>query len=255
MSDFNHKIAFIIGKSVSTMAGIARDLHTAGMLIVLGHTPSDADAVAQIAAPLDARTVTLSVDHPDALDSEIAAVGQVDMVIIVPGWFKSVAFLDSTSADWDAALHDNFEQSVYAIRAAGKHLQAQGHGSILVLSSVAALTSLADLSVVSTSLAALHVVARLAAVELAPHGVTVNVVTMGWIPDEWTSDYLNAATQPTIEQVIPMQRLGTFADIAGVCRLLASDDARYITGAVLSVDGGYGLMKASTPPPPRKVSL
>ena len=253
MSDFNNKIALIIGKSLSTMEGVARELHAAGMEIILGHAPTDVDNVARSAALLNARTVALSVDNPETLDAEIASVGQVDMVIIVPGWFKSVSFLDSTPADWDAALHDNFEQSTYAIRAAGKHLQTQGRGAILIMSSVAALTSLVDLSVVSTSLAALHVIARLAAVELAPFGVTVNVVTMGWTPDEWASDYLNPAARPLIEHVIPMQRLGTFADIAGVCRLLASEEARYITGAVLSVDGGYGLMKASTPPPPRKV--
>lgn len=250
MPDFNSKIALIVGQSLSTMTGVAQELHAAGIQIVLGHAPADAAAVAQIAVPLNARTISLSLDQPDVLDAEVAALGQVDMVIIVPGWFKALAFLDSTPADWDAALHINFEQSVYILRAAGKHLQTQGRGSILVLSSVAALTSLVDLSVVSTSLAALHVIARLAAVEQAPFGVTVNVVTMGWTPDTWTSDYMNPATQPAIEQAIPMQRLGTFADIAGVCRLLVSDEACYITGAVLSVDGGYGLHKASTPPPP-----
>ncbi len=250
MTDLNSKTALIIGKSLSTSTGIAQELRNAGLQLIFGHDSSDADTVAQIASPLNARTVALSLDDPDSLDSEIAAVGQVDMVVIVPTWFKQVSFLQSTAADWDAALHDNFEQSTYVIRAVGKHLQAQGRGgNILVISSVAALTSLVGLSVVSTSLAALHVIARLAAVELAPHRITVNIIAMGWIQDEWASDYLNASTQPLIEQVIPMQRLGTFADIAGVCRLLASDEARYITGAVLSVDGGYGLHKASTPPP------
>ena len=253
MNNSSHQTALIIGQSLSICAGIAGELHGAGMAIIIGHTPQDAEAAASIAAPLNARTVILNLDEPDVLDTQVAAIGSVDMVILVPGWFKSVAFLDSTPADWDAALHDNFEQHVYALRAAGKHLQKQERGSILVLSSAAALTSLVDLSVVSTSLAALHVAARLAAVELAPHNVTVNVIAMGWIPDAWNSDYLNAATQSIIEQVIPMQRLGTFADLAGVCRLLASDDARYITGAVLSVDGGYGLHKASIPPPPRKI--
>lgn len=253
MNTITNQTALIIGQSLSNCAGIAGELHAAGIQIILGHTPQDAEAAERIAAPLNARTAALNLDEPDVLDTQVAAIGAVDMVILVPGWFKSVAFLDSTPADWDAALHNNFEQHTYALRAAGKHLQTQGRGSILVLSSVAALTSLVDLSVVSTSLAALHVAARLAAVELAPAGVTVNVIAMGWILDAWNSDYLNATTQSTIEQVIPMQRLGTFADLAGVCRLLASDDARYITGTVLSVDGGYGLHKASVPPPPRKI--
>lgn len=248
MADVTNKTALLIGKSLSTVAGIAHELQAAGMQIIVGHAAEDATAAAQIAS----RTVPLTLDNPDKLDTEIAAVGAVDLVILAPGWFKAVSFLDSTPADWDAALHDNFEVNVYALRAVGKHLRAQGRGgTILVLSSVAALSAHADLSVVATSLAALHVPARLAAVELAPHGITVNVVVMGWLPDAWSADYLNAASQPIIEQNVPMGRLGTFADIASVCRLLASPDARYLTGAILAVDGGYTLHKASTAPPSR----
>lgn len=248
MADLQTKTALLIGKSLSTVAGIAHELQAAGMQIIVGHAAEDAEAASQISA----RTVTLSLDNPDALDGEIAAVGAVDVVILAPGWFKVVSFLNSTPADWDAALHDNFEGNVYVLRAVGKHLQAQGRGgTILVLSSVAALSAHADLSVVATSLAALHVPARLAAVELAPHGITVNVVAMGWLPDAWSADYLNAASTPIIEHNVPMGRLGTFADIASVCRLLASPDARYLTGAVLAVDGGYTLHKASTAAPSR----
>lgn len=246
MADVQNKTVLLIGKSLSTVAGIAHELQAAGMQIVVGHAPEDAAEAAQIAN----RTVPLTLDDPAVLEAEIAAVGQVDIVIIAPAWFKAVSFLDSTPADWDAALHGNFESRVYTLRAVGKHLQAQGRGgSILVLSSVAALTAHKDLSVVATSLAALHVPARLAAVELAPHGITVSVVAMGWLPDAWSADYLNADSQPLLEQATPMGRLGTFADLASVCRLLASPDARYLTGAVLSVDGGYTLHKASTPAP------
>lgn len=256
MADVKNKTALLIGKSLSTVAGVGGELQAAGMQIILGHTAADTAAASQIAAPLNAHTVPLTFDDPMILDAELWAIGQVDMVIIAPGWFKAVSFLDSTPADWDAALHDNFEASVYTLRAAGKLLQTQGRGgSILVLSSVAALSAHADLSVVATSLAALHVPARLAAVELAPHGVTVNVVAMGWLPNAWSADYLNADSQTLIEQAVPMQRLGTFADIASVCRLLASPDARYLTGAVLAVDGGYTLHKASSPAPSRKSSV
>lgn len=252
MSNINHKSVLIIGKSLSTISGIAHELQAAGAQLIIGHAPSDADAIRPIAAPLNARTVSLDLDNPDLLDRQIAALGSLDIAILAPTWFKSVAFIDSTPADWDAALHDNFEQNVYALRAVGKHLQSQGRGgTILVLTSVAALTAHMDLSVVGTSLAALHVPARLAAVELAPYNITVNVVAMGWVPDEWSRDYLNPASQPILQAAIPMQRLGTFADITAVCRLLASEDARYLTGAVLSVDGGYGLHKASTPSAPR----
>ncbi|MCA0458944.1 MAG: SDR family oxidoreductase [Chloroflexi bacterium] len=246
MADLQTKTALLIGKSLSTVAGITRELQAAGMEIVVGHTPEDAAAAAQITS----RTAPLTLNDPAVLDAEIAAVGSIDIAIIAPAWFKAVRFLDSTLDDWDAALHGNFESSVYALRAVGKHLQAQGRGgSILVLSSVAALSAHKDLSVVATSLAALHVPARLAAVELAPHGITVNVVVMGWLPDAWSADYLNADSQPLLEQATPMGRLGTFADLASVCRLLASPDARYLTGVVLSVDGGYTLHKASTPAP------
>lgn len=251
MTSINHKTVLIIGKSLSTVSGIAHELQAAGAQLIIGHAPSDADAFRPIASPLNARTVALDLDNPDLLDHQIAALGSLDIAILAPAWFKSVAFINSTPADWDAALHGNFEQNVYALRAVGKHLQSQGKGTILVLSSVAALSAHMDLSVVGTSLAALHIPARLAAVELAPYNITVNVVAMGWVQDEWSRDYLNPASQSALQAAIPMQRIGTFADITSVCRLLASEDARYLTGSVLSVDGGYSLHKASTPPPPR----
>jgi NAD(P)-dependent dehydrogenase (short-subunit alcohol dehydrogenase family) len=152
--------------------------------------------------------------------------------------------MKTTPADWDQALARNFEQATYAAQAAARKLIAQNNGGrIIFLSSIAALEPLARTSAVGTSLSALHVLARMAAVDLGPHRITANVVAVGWTEADLATEFLTPDGRAYVQQGIPTGRVGTPADVADVCSFLASDQAAYVTGAIIPVDGGFTLTK------------
>lgn len=246
MSDFinlNGKTALVIGhtQSLGLVTGIAARLAEAGAHVIRAGERTGADN----------QIVGLTLHDPVALRAEVAALGPLHTVIIAPGWYGRAAFLDSTVEHWDTALERNFEQAVWALQAAGHHLINQGRGGrIIVLSSVATLKALPGFSALGASLAALHIIARMAAVDFGPHHITVNVLAMGWLDDAWDADYVNTQTQPHLTPTIPAGRLTHTRDVADACALLMIEQAGHITGSVIPVDGGYSIHKASVPPPP-----
>jgi NAD(P)-dependent dehydrogenase (short-subunit alcohol dehydrogenase family) len=98
----------------------------------------------------------------------------------------------------------------------------------------------------------LQVIAQMAAVDLGPYGITVNIIAMGVTDEGWIPRSLNVGSLTEVQRYIPLTRVGSIDDIGDVCCFLASDQARYITGAIIPVDGGYTLTKAGAGTPPRR---
>lgn len=197
--------------------------------------------------------------EPVALSTRIAALGGVHIVVINPGWTAYKPFMDTTPAEWDDALNRNFEAATFAAQAAARHMVAQEQGGrIIFISSVAALKPLAYMSAAGASLAALHAMARMAAVDLGPHRITVNVVAVGWSDREMGLIDPGSSMADRLEDLrkaIPAGRAITTGDIGDVCCFLASDVAEYLTGAIIPVDGGYLLTQADGEAPrPRRGS-
>jgi len=238
------KTVLMTGGMNQLAGGVARRLQEAGATLVFGHVPEDTEAAAKLAIELGARTVPLSLDDPAALRGEIASLGPVQIAVISPAWMNYGAFLDSTTQDWDAVLNRNFEQATYAAQAVAHQMIAQKNGGrIIFLSSVAAMMPFTERSAAGTALAALRAMAKMAAVDLGPHGITVNVVAAGWIEAEWTAKFLTPAGRAYVEKGIPAGHIGQAEDIGSVCCFLASDMAAYVTGAIIPVDGGYILTR------------
>ena len=222
MSDLSGKIVLMLGGDNVLSQGISQRLAEAGAKVAQGHE------------------LGLNLDDPAVLTGQIAGLGMFHAAVISPGWMAFGAFLETSTTDWQDALLCNFEQATYAAQAAARSLIAQGNGGrIIFVSSVGALNPLSRASVVGTTLSALHVLARMAAVDLAPYGITVNVVASGWIEADWNSEYLSSEAQSSIDQGIPLGRVCTPADVADVCGLLISDQANYLTGTIIPADGGY----------------
>lgn len=214
MIDLSGRNALIFGGTAEIAAGIAAELTAAGASV----------------------TLTNSLE-------QIADLAALDIAVIVPRWYTFDAFLDTTMADWDEALRQNFEQTVFAAQAAAQKMVTQGRGGrIIFLSSVAAMMAFSETTIVGTTLAMLTPIAKMAAVDLGPYGITVNVVALGWVEIEYYAPFLEH--RPRIERDIPIGRILTLQEVGGVCCFLASDLARYITGAVLPVDGGYTLTRS-----------
>jgi len=240
MSNFTGKTVLILGGNVPLAVALAGPLNAAGASVIIGSAQDDP----QVKTDLHYIWFTeVSLATPEIANPAAAALAP-DVVILVPGWFKRSLFIQSEDADWDDALRINFEESTYALQAAGRSLVAGGKGGrIIVLSHVAALKAHLEMSAFATTLAALHVTARLAAVDLASAGVTVNVIALGWSADAAFAEYVSDTNVAAITRTIPAGRLLDTRDTVELIRFLASDDAQYITGAVIPLDGGYSIHK------------
>ncbi len=245
MIDLSRKVVLLLGTINALTTGIVRRFAEAGAEVVIGCEPDSADEATILAAaltamgrsPRPARTVALTPGDQAALASQVGSLDWIDIALISPGYHGAAPFMKTTPADWDESLSRNFEQATYAAQAAARKLIAQNNGGrIIVLSSIAALLPSARMIAAGTSLAALHALARMAAVDLGPHRITCNVVAVGW-----TDQALTPESSVYIRQGIPLDRLGAPADVGDVCCFLTSEQAAYITGATIPVDGGYAL--------------
>ena len=208
---------------------------TGQTIYLSGGPPALADG---IAAQL--RRAGAAVQHSDSLD----AVDSLDALIILPDWHQIGAFVDSTPADWDAALAANTERAILLAQDGARRMADRG-GAIVFVSSVAVHLPLVHTSAYGASLAALHPVAKMAAVTCGAAGIRVNTVALGWVESEWTAPYLrDAAARAYIEAGIPLGYVADPAAVGEVCCFLVSPLARSITGALLTVDGGYSLTRS-----------
>lgn len=200
-----------------------------------------------LAISLNAHGANVKRIDTSAMDAAIVE-RPAEAVVISAGWQQERPFIKTTPRDWQEALNRNVEQIVFAAQTTARRMIANRiAGRIVILSSTAALKPLRDRSAMGTSLAALHAIARIAAVDLGAHGITINVIAAGWNDAGWVLSALDSDVSATI----PVGRLTETRDLSEVCALLLSDAGAYITGAIIPVDGGYAITKAGTATPPR----
>ena len=187
----------------------------------------------------------LDLDNPALLAGQVAALSPFDAALLLPGWREFGPFMGLHAANWDEAIGQNFTHMTYAAQAMARRLIAEGRGGRLIfVTSALALQPFAGAIALGTTLAALHGIARMAAVDLAPHGVTVNVLAPGWLNGP-QFDALPGPAQAHIRAGIPLGRPVNAEEIASAVRFLASEAGSAITGTILPLDGGYTLTPAS----------
>jgi NAD(P)-dependent dehydrogenase (short-subunit alcohol dehydrogenase family) len=245
--DLAGKTALIVGVASPLMGEICLRLATAGAKLIL-QAPIHGSHVHKLAElaigeGYTAEVVRINLARLDGLDEQIGNLDPFDIAVVQTSNWEQKPFIETSSKDWERILACNFEQAVFASQAIARRMIAhKTKGRIIFLSSVAALKPFENRSVHGTSLAALHTVARMAAVDLGTYDITVNVVAEGFIKTWQDVDYLG--DEPWNRVNIPLQRLGTMHEIGAAICFLASDEASYITGAIIPVDGGYTLTKA-----------
>ncbi|MEM8484827.1 MAG: SDR family oxidoreductase [Bacteroidota bacterium] len=234
------------------MWGIAEAFAAAGATLILTYKAGE-DAPRIPATLSDATLLPVTLNNPEQLQQTLSAHA-FDTAIVSPGWFKHAAFMAGEATDVyqdiDAAFDVNFADSTFAAQAAAKHMAAnQQAGSIIFLSSVVGKIPMVKTNLTGASLAAIDVVARMAAVDLAPHGIRVNIVSAGWILGDWAAPVLTDKQTMYTTADIPLSKAGRPADVGHACCFLASPMASYITGSVLTVDGGFSLTKSAAASP------
>lgn len=239
------KVAFVTGAGTGIGAATALRLAQEGATVVIcgrRQAPLD-EVVAQIkAAGGKAEAVQADVSDEAGFTAAIEAAaqrhGKLDVLVNNAMAYSWGSIEDTSTADW----HSNFSTSVdgtfWGTRAAMKLMKANG-GAIINVSSICGLLGTAQMSGYSAAKAAILNFSRAAAAEGAAQGIRVNVVIPAVVETPATAGMLSdAASRQNTEKLIPMGRVGQPEELANAILFLASDEASYITGAALPVDGG-----------------
>ncbi|MGO1411565.1 MAG: SDR family oxidoreductase, partial [Microbacterium sp.] len=177
----------------------------------------------------------------DAAVKEIEAqLGPVTTVVANAGITRDTLLMRMSDDDFDAVVGTNLGGAFRTVKRAIKSMIKARRGRIILISSVSGLLGVAGQANYSSSKAGLVGFARSVTRELGGRGITANVVAPGFIDSDMTAE-LDEKTQADYRKQIPAARFGTTEEIAGVVSWLASDDAAYISGAVIPVDGGLGM--------------
>lgn len=213
---------------------------------------ADADAGRAAAAiagvpPERAAAVSADLRQPAgaarAVDEVCERWGGIDVCVHAVGMNVRKPVLELDDADWSATLDVNLTTVWQLCRAAGRRMTEAGHGRIVVLSSVSGLLAHQRHGPYAATKGAINQLVRVMAAEWAAHGVTVNAVAPGYVETDLTRAYLaRDGNRARLAGLVPAGRLSTPGEVAGPVVFLASDQARYVTGHVLYVDGGRTLV-------------
>lgn len=187
--------------------------------------------------------VSLRADAERLVAETTAAFGAVDILVSNAGIVIDKPFLDSTPEDWNAAMETNLRGFFNVCQAALPGMIERGGGRVIATASI--ITEVADFggnrfSVCAASKGGIIAMLRPLAAEVARHGVTVNAVSPGYVATEMMG-HIDEAGLDAALRLVPMRRYGKPEEIAAAMAFLASDDAAYITGQVLRVNGGMSM--------------
>lgn len=246
--NFAGKTAIVTGGSRGIGKAVCLELARGGANVVLcyaGNAESAAKAAAECEAlGAKALAVKCDVSHPEEVkamvDTAVKTFGAVHILVNNAGITRDGLLMTMKDADFDAVLDTNLKGTFYCMRAVSRPMMRQRYGRIVSLSSVVGLRGNAGQINYAASKAGVIGMTKSMAKELATRGVTVNAVAPGFIETDMTAAMTDAAKTATLA-AIPMGRLGAAEDVAKAVAFLASDEAAYVTGQVLCVDGGMAM--------------
>lgn len=237
--------ALVTGASGGIGSAIAEALHAQGATVTLSGTRTD--ALRAVADRLGERTHIAAANLADAaevdrlLPAAEAAMGGLDILVNNAGLTRDGLAMRMKDEDWQIVLRVNLEAAFRLSRAALRGMMKQRFGRIVAITSVVGVTGNAGQANYAASKAGLIGMSKALAQEVASRGITVNCVAPGFIQSAMT-DALNEKQREAILGTIPAGRLGTGAEIAAAVCYLSSDEAAYVTGQTLHVNGGMAMI-------------
>ncbi len=246
MPDLRGKAAIVTGASRGIGRAIALRLAAAGARVVAGARADHAEPVAREieTAGGTAIAVSLDVTHTASITAMAQAAlerfGRIDVLVNNAGIVRDQLLLRMKPEEWDAVISTNLTAAFACCRTVLRPMVKQRSGRIVNIGSVVGRTGNPGQANYAASKAGLEGFTRSLALEVASRGITANVVAPGMIETDMTAA-LDERAQEAIGGRIPMGRLGTPDDVAAAVCFLASDEASYITGQVVGVNGGMYL--------------
>jgi len=247
MSAMTGRIALVTGANRGIGAEIARVLAERGATVAVNYRGDETGALAVVA---ECRALNPDGDHgafradiaiPEEATALVGAVaeryGRVDVLVNNAGITRDGLIVRMSDDDWSRVIGTNLSGAFYLTRAASKVMMKQRSGSIVNIASVVGLAGNAGQANYAAAKAGLVGLTKSVARELASRSVRVNAVAPGFIETDMTAS-LPEAARDAASSSIAMKRFGSPRDVAAAVAFLASDDADYITGQVIAIDGG-----------------
>jgi 3-oxoacyl-[acyl-carrier protein] reductase len=245
------KVAVVIGAARGIGAGIAERLIDEGASLVLADALEDEGRATATRLSQQGEALFVPTDVSDEASVEalvqaaLGRFGRLDILVQNAGIYPLTLLPDISVSEWDRVLAVNLRGCFLAIRAASAPMRAQAYGRIVLTSSITGpRVSSPGHGHYSASKAGINGLIRAAAIEQAPFGITVNGVEPGNIVTEALTGHRSKEYAEAMTRSVPLGRLGTPREVAHAVLFLASDEAAYITGTTIVVDGGQILPEA-----------
>lgn len=245
MKRFENKIVLVTGAGRGIGASIAKRFASEGAEVIVNYSGND-EAVQKTVDEItatggQAQKYKCSVNDSESvkvmIDEIIKEFGRIDILVNNAGITKDGLMLRMTDEDFDRVIDVNLKGTFNCTKYVSKYMLKQKSGKIINISSVVGLSGNAGQVNYSASKAGIIGITKSAAKELSSRGITVNAVAPGYVDTDMTK-VLSDNIRNEILKNIPLQRMGNVEDISNCVAFLASEDASYITGQVISVDGG-----------------
>jgi NAD(P)-dependent dehydrogenase (short-subunit alcohol dehydrogenase family) len=245
--DLTGKVALVTGASSGLGVHFARTLAAAGASVAIAARRVErlSSLQAELQTPdADAVAVALDVQSDDSITAAFAAVeqalGPIDIVVNNAGISIVKPALEMPVEDWDAVVNTNLRGAWLVAQTAGKRwLMAKRPGVIVNIASILGLRTIGQVAPYNASKAGLIHLTRALAMEWARHDIRVNAICPGYIETEMNGDFWKTPAGQRLIDRIPQRRIGQPEHLDGALLLLASDAGTFMTGSVLTVDGGH----------------
>ncbi len=242
----SNRTALVIGAARGIGEGIARRFVMEGAAVLVADTEVEAGEAAASSLGPTARFVATDVSREEDVERAVAkaieAFGRLDILVQNAGIYPWSLIETTSVEEWDRVLAVNLRGTFLAARAALPAMRSQGYGRMVFTSSITGpRVTMPGHGHYSASKAGINGFIRAAALEFSPYGITVNGVEPGNVLTEAIREHRSAAYIRSMEEAVPLGRLGTPDDVATAVLFLASEEAGYITGTTSVVDGGQTL--------------
>ena len=233
------KVALVTGGSRGIGRAIALELGRAGADVVLSYRTGREEAE-QVAAEIGGRAVEADVSDAASARALVEEAGELDVLVNNAGVTRDGVLARMSDDDWREVIDTNLSSVFYTCRAAARSMMKRRAGAIVNVSSIVGIHGNFGQTNYAASKAGIIGFTKSLARELGSRNVRANVVAPGYVRSRLTEVLPEEATK-TMLDATPLGRLGDPEDVAGAVRFLCADEARFVTGAVLLVDGGLGM--------------
>lgn len=250
MGRLEGRVALITGGAGAIGQATSRRFAAEGAIVVVADRDGNrADEIAATLREGGAAAMSIGVDVTSEPDVEalvgriVSAYGRIDILFTCAGVLVSGSVTETSLADWERTLAVNLTGPFLLSKHVIPAMIANGGGSVVHMSSTAGVVGETSIAAYCASKGGVLMLARQMALDYARQGVRVNVICPGWIDTPFNAPAIEAAggkeaLAPFVDQMVPLGRQGTPEEVADVVAFLASDDARLMTGSIVTVDGG-----------------